>query len=75
MNKEKDLEIITSRDLKQNQQYSEMFEIPNQMVGFIGRGFDNKQEKKLLYKPVLLNNELRILEYCMYLNHFPGIYF
>lgn len=42
VNKEEDLRIIISNDLKPSLHSLEVFKTANRLVGFIGRAFDNK---------------------------------
>ncbi|ORD93263.1 RTJK, partial [Enterospora canceri] len=63
VNKEKDLGITISNDLKPSQHCSEVVKIANRLVGFIGRTFENKSEKVILK---LHNSLVRPhLEYCV----------
>ena len=63
VNKEKDLGIIISSDLKPSQHCSEVAKTANKLVGFIGRAFENKSEKVILK---LYNSLVRPhLEYCV----------
>jgi hypothetical protein len=63
VNKEKDLGITISSDLKPSQHCSEVFKTANKLVGFIGRAFENKSEKVILK---LYNSLVRPhLEYCV----------
>ncbi len=48
VNKEKDLRITISSDLKPSQHCSEVFKTANKLVGFVGRAFENKSEKVIL---------------------------
>ncbi len=63
VNKEKDLGIMISSDLKPSQHCSRVFKTANNLVGFIGRPFENKSEKVILK---LYNSLLRPHhEYCI----------
>ena len=63
VNKEKDLGILISSDLKPSQHCSEVVKKANKLVGFIGRVFENKSEKIMLK---LYNSLVRPhLEYCV----------
>ena len=63
VNKEKDLGIIISDDLKPSQQCSEAVKKANKLVGFIGRAFEFKSENNIL---TLYNSLVRPhLEYCV----------
>ncbi len=48
VNKEKDLGITISSDLKSSQHCSGIFKTANKLVGFTGRAFENKYEKVIL---------------------------
>ena len=45
---EKDVGVIGSTDIKPNNQCSEVVQIANKLVGFIGRSFEFKSEKVIL---------------------------
>ena len=63
VNKEKDLGVIISSDLKPSQHCTEVVKTANKLVGFIGRVFENKSEKVIL---TLYNSLVRPhLEYCV----------
>ena len=63
VDKEKDLGITISSDLKPSQHCSEVFKTANKLVGFIGRTFENKSERIILK---LYNSLVRPhLEYCV----------
>ena len=63
VNKEKDLGVMISSDLKPSQHCSEVVKTANKLVGFIGRAFENKSETVLLK---LYNSLVRPhLEYCV----------
>jgi len=63
VDREKDLGVIISTDLKPNNQCTEVVKIANKLVDFIGRSFDLKSEKVLL---TLYNSLVRPqLEYCV----------
>ena len=63
VNKEKDLGVTISSDLKPAQHCSEVVKTANKLVGFIGRAFENKSEKVLVK---LYNSLVRPhLEYCV----------
>ena len=46
--REKDLGVVISADLKQSNQCNEVVKIANKLVGFIGRSFSFKTEKIIL---------------------------
>ena len=48
VDKEKDLGIIVSMDLKPSKHCTEVVKIANKLVGFIGRSFTYKSEKVIL---------------------------
>ena len=63
VNKEKDLGVTISNDLKPSKHCSEVVKTANRLVGFIGRTFENKSEAVLLK---LYNSLVRPkLEYCV----------
>ena len=63
VDKERDLGVIISSDLKPSLQCSEAIKKANQIVGFIGRSFEFKSEKIIL---TLYNSLVRPhLEYCV----------
>ena len=63
VDKEKDLGVIISKDLKPNNQIIEVVKTANKLVGFIGRTFSFKSEKVIL---TLFNSLVRPhLEYCV----------
>ena len=63
VNKEKDLGVTISNDLKPGKHCSEVVKTANRLVGFIGRTFENKSETVLLK---LYNSLVRPhLEYCV----------
>ena len=61
--KEKDLGVVVSKDLKPSQHCTETVKTANKLVGFIGRTFEFKSEKVIL---TLYNSLVRPhLEYCV----------
>ena len=63
VNKEKDLGVLVTNDLKPGQHCSQVVKTANKLVGFIGRVFENKSEKVILK---LYNSLVRPhLEYCV----------
>ena len=63
VDKEKDLGVIISSDLKPSLQCAEAIKRANKIVGFIGRSFEFKSEKNIL---TLYNSLVRPhLEYCV----------
>ena len=63
VDREKDLGVIISKDLKPSEQCTEIVKIANKLVGFIGRTFTFKSEKVIL---TLYNSLVRPhLEYCV----------
>ena len=63
VNKEKDLGVTRSNDLKPSQHCSKIVNTANRLVGYIGHTFKNKSEKVILK---LHNSLVRAhLEYCI----------
>ncbi len=62
-NTKKDLGVMISDDLKPSNQCSKVVKTANRLVGFIGRTFEHKSEKK----NILTYNSLvrSLLEYCV----------